>query len=257
MTLLSVENVSLSFAGLKALQDVNFKVEKGSIHGLIGPNGAGKSTLLNCLSRIYTPDNGRILYSDRDLLRVPIHGIAPLGISRTFQNLELFSLASVRENIVIGALLHHENSLFSDLLTLPAARRNARAVAGDVDALLAEFGLVSYANLPVSSLSFGIQKTVELARALAGRPRLLLLDEPAAGMNPEESRQLGEAIRRLRDGRGMTVLLVEHDMPLVMGICDNITVLNQGQVICEGAPADVRSDPRVVTAYLGEETTVA
>lgn len=257
MTHLSVENISLSFAGLKALSGAGFKVERGAIHGLIGPNGAGKSTLLNCLSRIYTPDAGRVFYEDRDLLQVPIHNIAPLGISRTFQNLELFSQASVWENVVIGAMLHHRNSLLSDLLTLPSARRNRAAVRDEVDGLLAEFQLEPYADLPVSSLSFGIQKTVELVRALAGRPRLLLLDEPAAGMNPEESRQLGEVIRKLRDERGITVLLVEHDMPLVMGICDRIAVLDQGQIICEGGPAEVRSNPRVITAYLGEEASVA
>ena len=257
MTLLSVENVSLSFAGLKALSSASFDVAQGSIHGLIGPNGAGKSTLLNCLSRIYTPDEGRVLYEGHNLLDEPIHAIARLGICRTFQNLELFSQASVRENIVIGALLHHQNSLMADLLTLPSARRNAAAVRDEVDALLAEFNIAAYAELPVSSLSFGIQKTVELARALAGRPRLLLLDEPAAGMNPEESRQLGEAIRRLRDTRGVTVLLVEHDMPLVMGICDRIAVLDQGQIICEGGPDEVRNNPRVITAYLGEEASIA
>jgi branched-chain amino acid transport system ATP-binding protein len=250
---LSVKQLSKSFAGLKALQDISFDLTAGCIAGLIGPNGAGKTTLLNCLSRIYTPERGSIRFGDTDMLRVPIHGVAGCGISRTFQNLELAQEQTVRENVMLSALRLFPSSLAAQLLTLPHARAQARRARVLVDELLAEFNLGQVADTRVSDLSYGMQKGVELVRAVAGRPRLLLLDEPAAGLNNEESRQLGETIRRLRERRGMTVLLVEHDMRLVMDICEEIVVLDHGRLLCAGPPDVVQIDQRVVDAYLGAE----
>lgn len=250
---LAVENLSKSFAGLRALQDISFSVTSGCIAGLIGPNGAGKTTLLNCLSRIYTPETGTIRFGSTDMLRVPIHGVAGCGISRTFQNLELAQEQTVRENVMLSALRLFPASLVAQLLTLPTARAQAVNARRLVDELLAEFSLEQVADTRVSDLSYGVQKGVELVRAVAGHPSLLLLDEPAAGLNNEESRQLGETIRRLRERRGMTVLLVEHDMKLVMDICEEIVVLNHGKLLCTGTPDAVQADPRVIDAYLGAE----
>lgn len=250
---LSVKQLSKSFAGLKALHDISFGVTTGCIAGLIGPNGAGKTTLLNCLSRIYTPDHGSIRFDDTDMLRVPIHGVAGCGISRTFQNLELAQEQTVRENVMLSALRLFPSTLVAQLLRLPRARAQVSSASALVDELLAEFNLEQVADTRVSDLSYGMQKGVELVRAVAGRPRLLLLDEPAAGLNNEESRQLGETIRRLRDRRGMTVLLVEHDMKLVMDICEEIVVLDHGKLLCTGTPEVVQADSRVVDAYLGAE----
>ena len=251
--LLRVRNLSLSFRGLKAVEDVSFDVPTGRIVGLIGPNGAGKSSLLNCLSRIYVPSSGSVEFDGIDLLSKPVHALAPLGISRTFQNLELFTEATVLENVLVGAIHKYRRSVFADLLRLPHTRRSRRDAVSEASALVSELGLAPYAHAQVSGLAYGIQKSVELARALAGEPRLLLLDEPAAGMNPEESRQLGRTIRMLQRDRGITVLLVEHDMRLVMSACDLIVVLVQGRKLCEGVPAQIRRDPRVIEVYLGEE----
>lgn len=253
MSLLEIDSLTVSFAGLRALSQVSFAVPAGSIFGLIGPNGAGKTTLLNCLSRIYTPTSGAMRFAGEDLLSLPIHGVAGRGICRTFQNLELFQQASVRDNVLIGNMLHHRSNLVAELFNLPASRRCARAAGTEVDALLTELGLRDCAEEPVTALSYGVQKMVELARALAARPRLLLLDEPAAGMNPEESRQLGKIIRRVRDERKVTVLLIEHDMALVMGVCDSIVALDHGELVCQGPPDVVRRDPQVIKAYLGAE----
>ncbi len=250
---LAVDNLSKSFAGLRALQDISFTVTSGRIAGLIGPNGAGKTTLLNCLSRICTPETGTIRFGSTDILRVPIHGVAGCGISRTFQNLELAQEQTVRENVMLSALRLFPSSLVAQLLTLPKARTQAANARALVDELLAEFGLEQVADTRVSDLSYGMQKGVELVRAVAGRPSLLLLDEPAAGLNNEESRQLGETICRLRERRGMTILLVEHDMKLVMDICEEIVVLNHGKLLCTGTPETVQADPRVIDAYLGAE----
>ena len=251
--LLKVRDLTLSFAGLKAVQEVSFDVPAGGIVGLIGPNGAGKSSLLNCLSRIYAPDSGTVEFDGIDLLARPIHGLAPLGIARTFQNLELFGEASVADNVLAGTVHRYRNSLLVDLLRLPGSSRRRAEAISVADELLDRLGLAQYAYLPAGSLSFGAQKNVELARALAGGPRLLLLDEPAAGMNPEESRQLGLTIKRLRKERGITVVMVEHDMRLVMGTCDHIVVLVQGCKICEGPPQTVRNNPKVIKVYLGED----
>lgn len=257
MSLLAIEGVGIAFAGLRALQDVSFAVPEKSIFGLIGPNGAGKTTLLNCLSRFYTPDQGRVVFDGTDITRMPVHRIASLGICRTFQNLELFNALTVRDNIRVGCMLRHRANFVSELLDLPGARRAERAAMAETNAVIAQLGLMSFAESRVADLPFGVQKTVELARALGAKPRLMLLDEPAAGMNAQETQQLGQTIRRLRDTHRMTVLLVEHDMRLVMGICDRIVVLDHGEKICEGSPEEVRADPQVVQAYLGRETANA
>ncbi len=255
--MLAIERLSIAFAGLKALVDVSFEVRPGSIVGLIGPNGAGKSTLLNCVSRLYQPDEGSIRFDGHDLLRTKPHDIVRLGICRTFQNLELFRTASVRENVILGGAYRCRPGLLTDLLALPASRRAQREAAARADAILRELALDAYADSTVSALPSGTQKKVELARSLASDPRLMLLDEPAAGMNPEETRRLAQTILGLRDQRGITILLVEHDMRLVMAVCDHIVVLDHGEKICEGPPAVVRADPAVIQAYLGEEEGVA
>ena len=257
MSLLSIQAVGLAFAGLRALQNVSFEVPEKTIFGLIGPNGAGKTTLLNCLSRFYTPDSGRVQFAGEDITRLAVHRIAPMGICRTFQNLELFNDLSVRDNIRVGCLLRHRANFVAELLHLPASGRAQREAMREADSVIEELGLVAHAGTRVGDLAFGIQKAVELGRALAARPRLMLLDEPAAGMNPQETRELGNTIRRLRDSKDITILLVEHDMRLVMGVCDRIVVLDHGEKICEGSPDEVRANPSVIEAYLGREAAHA
>lgn len=255
--MLSLSNLTISFSGLKALVGVSFEVAQGSIVGLIGPNGAGKSTLLNCLSRVCQPDSGEMRFAQHDLLRAAPYEVVKLGICRTFQNLELFRQASVRENVMLGAAYRYRPNFMADLLGLPRSRQARRDAEAHADAILMELGLSSQAEAIVGELPYGTQKAIELARALATQPRMMLLDEPAAGMNPEETRRLAETIRALSGERGITVLLVEHDMRLVMSVCDHIVVLDHGEKICEGPPALVRSDPSVIQAYLGEEASVA
>lgn len=253
MTALAVRDLSLSFSGLRALHAVSFEITSGEIFGLIGPNGAGKTTLLNCLSRIYQPDGGTARFGDIDLLALPIHALAGCGISRTFQNLELFGETTVRENILIGTYPHHTARFVAELVRSPSARTAAEAARRDADRIIDELSLEEYADQRVSTLPFGIQKAVELGRALASKPKLLLLDEPAAGTNPEESRRLAALIRGLRDRLGITILIVEHDMLLVMGLCDRILAIDHGQMICLGTPEEVRGNRTVVEAYLGQE----
>ena len=248
MDLLEIDGLSIAFAGLRALERVSFTVREGEILGLIGPNGAGKSTLLNCVSRVHRPTGGTIRYRGQELLRKAIHELPGLGIRRTFQNLELFKDATVRENVVMGTAFRYRASVAAQVLGLErAGAANERA-----DKMLQVLELTGHADTPVAALAYGIQKSVELARALASEPKLLLLDEPAAGMNPEESRRVGELILRLK-GLGITIVLVEHDMRLVMRVCDRIVVLDHGERIAEGSPVEVRANPAVIAAYLGEE----
>jgi branched-chain amino acid transport system ATP-binding protein len=257
MALLEIADLSLSFSGLRALADVSFDVAEGEIVGLIGPNGAGKSTLLNCVSGLYRPERGQIRFAGEDLVERKIHEIAAMGIRRSFQNLELFREASVRENVTLGLVYRHRSSLLSEFLDLPPSRAARRRAEEEATQIIVSCGLGDVADIPVSELPYGLQKSVELARALAGRPKLLLLDEPAAGMNPEESRRIAATVRGLRDRQVITVLLIEHDMRVVMTVCDRVVVLDHGEKIGEGSPAEIRRAPAVIKAYLGDEAAHA
>ncbi len=249
--LLRVHDVRVRFGGIVALDGVSFGVGAGRIVGLIGPNGAGKTTLFNCVSRLYECESGEIAFGGVSLLAHPRHRVAGLGIGRTFQNLALFRSMSVLDNVMVG---HHSRTragFLANALRLPAAAREDRATHDKAMALIAALGLQAHAATPVADLPFGTQKRVELARALAAEPKLLLLDEPASGLNHEEVEALGTLVQELRSRFSLTVLLVEHHMGLVMRISDRVVALNFGRVIAEGAPDEVQRHPDVIHAYLG------
>jgi branched-chain amino acid transport system ATP-binding protein len=250
-SLLVVRDVGVHFGGVVALDSVSFDLAASQLLGLIGPNGAGKTTLFNCLSRLYTPVSGDILFNGRSTLKIPPHRIVDIGITRTFQNLALFGRMSVIDNIRVGAHRQSRGDFLSDALGLPGAIRRDAKLTDAAWALVDYLDLRDVATQAVSDLPFGMQKRVELARALSAKPKLLLLDEPAGGLNHHEVEELGRLIKRIRDERHVTVLLVEHHMNLVMSICDKVVALDFGRKIAEGTPTEVRTNPDVIRAYLG------
>ena len=252
MALLEVKNLSISFGGLKAVDNFHVEIEKGQLYGLIGPNGAGKTTIFNLLTGVYKPNAGSIVLDDTNITGKSTIEINQAGIARTFQNIRLFKDMSVLDNVKAGLHNHHKYSTVEGIFRLPRYYKIEKEMDEEAMSLLKVFDLDKECDFKASNLPYGKQRKLEIARALATEPKLLLLDEPAAGMNPNETAELMETIRFVRDNFDMTVLLIEHDMKLVSGICEKLTVLNFGQVLREGATTHVLHDPEVIKAYLGE-----
>ncbi len=252
MAMLEVKNLSISFGGLKAVNDFHVTIEKSQLYGLIGPNGAGKTTVFNLLTGVYKPDTGSIHLDGVNITGKKTIDINQNGIARTFQNIRLFKELSVLDNVKVGLHNHHPYSTIEGIFRLPRYFKVEKEMDERAMELLKVFDLDGEADYTASNLPYGKQRKLEIARALATQPKLLLLDEPAAGMNPNETKELMDTIRFVRDNFDMTILLIEHDLKLVSGICEKLTVLNFGQVLTEGDTADVLNDPQVITAYLGE-----
>ena len=250
MSLLRVENLSKEFGGVHAVEGLSYEIQPGAVHSIIGPNGAGKTTLLNMLTGIYTPSDGHIFFEDHDLTGLAPYHYAAHGIARTFQNLQVFFNMSALENVMVGRYLHERCGVASALLRSPRLARAERACRDEAAELMRYVGLHNYLSAASTAMPYGALKRLEIARAMATRPKLILLDEPAAGLNPTEALELDDLIGKLTD-LGITVVLVEHNMRLVMGVSDHILVLDYGRKLAEGPATTVRNDPRVIEAYLG------
>lgn len=253
MALLDVKNLGISFGGLRAVNGVNMDIEEGELYGLIGPNGAGKTTIFNLLTGVYKPDEGIIRLDGEDITGKKTIDINKAGIARTFQNIRLFKDMPVLDNVKVGLHNKHHYTTVEGIFRLPRYRRVEKEMDEKAMELLSVFGLEKEAEYQAANLPYGKQRKLEIARALATEPKLILLDEPAAGMNPNETGELMETIRFVRDKFDMTILLIEHDMKLVSGICEELTVLNFGQVLAQGKTSDVLNNPEVISAYLGDE----
>lgn len=252
MALLEVKSIGISFGGLRAVDDFTVSIKKGQLYGLIGPNGAGKTTIFNLLTGVYKPTNGTFYLDGKNLTGKSAIQINQMGIARTFQNIRLFKNLSVIENVKVGLHNQYQYSALSGILRLPSYYKQEKAMDEKALELLKVFDLDKEKNFLASNLPYGKQRKLEIARALATNPKLLLLDEPAAGMNPNETAELMDTIRFVRDKFDMTILLIEHDMRLVSGICEEVTVLNFGTELAQGKTSEVLNDPKVITAYLGE-----
>ena len=252
MSLLEITGLSKSFGGVQAVQELEYTVESGKIHSIIGPNGAGKTTLFNMVTGIFKPSSGEVHFDGRDVTGLPVHQLAALGISRSFQNLQVFFNMTVLENVMVGRHLHCRRGFLQSLLHTPAITHSDQEARLRAVELLEWVGLKAYLSDHADSLPYGALKRMEIARALACEPKLLLLDEPAAGLNSKETQEIDELIQQISDS-GITVILVEHDMRLVMGVSDHILVMDHGQKLAEGTAKEVRENPDVVAAYLGRE----
>ena len=252
MEMLKITGLGISFGGLRAVDGLNMTIEKGELYGLIGPTGAGKTTAFNLLTGVYKPDSGKVFLDGKDITGKSTIEINKTGIARTFQNIRLFKKLTVLDNVKAALHNHYKYSTLTGILRLPKFYKLEKQMTERAMELLKVFDLDTYADTLASNLPYGKQRKLEIARALATEPKLLLLDEPAAGMNPNETQELMDTIRLIRDKFDMTILLIEHDMRLVSGICEKLTVLNFGQVLAQGETSQVLNDPQVITAYLGE-----
>lgn len=251
MSFLVAENISLQFGGLKAVDKVNFAIEKGEIFTIIGPNGAGKTSIFNLISRLYDPTSGRLFFDGEEFTKAPPHKIAKMGIARTFQNIELFDNATVLNNLLVGRHCHATTNLLQELLFLPSVQRAEFEHRHKVEQVIDLLDLEPYRDKLISGLPYGVRKVIELARALCSEPKLILLDEPSSGLNVEETDDMSFWIRDIRNELGITVLMVEHDMSLVSRVSDRVLALNYGRELATGTPSEVQSHPEVVAAYLG------
>jgi branched-chain amino acid transport system ATP-binding protein len=252
MSLLAANNLCLSFGGVHAVEDVSFSVNKGEVFSIIGPNGAGKTTLFNLISRIYDASTGSIHFNEQDISQVPTHRIAELGIARTFQNTELFEQETVLRNLLIGQLVHRRTNLLQEFLFLPSARQQELRFRKDLEDVIDLLDLQHYRHQVIANLPYGVRKMVEVARALCLKPRLLLLDEPSSGLNPEETEDLSFQIEDINEELGTTIIMVEHDMNLVSRTSTRVMALADGKLIAVGSPVEIQQHPEVLKAYLGE-----